>query len=152
MSLVKVNDYFEQESDSLFSNASKLVFSNENLPTHNYASKSYNSGMTQNQYLRSSNNDMDNVHGTGPGGMIVRGPPAGLTGLLNLGNTCYMNSAIQCLVHTPEFARYFCQDYHREINRQNPLGNVVSTLCWSCWCLNQSHFVWCLILFYTVQM
>lgn len=37
-----------------------------------------------------------------------------------------MNSAIQCLVHTPEFARYFQEDYHREINWQNPLGMVVS--------------------------
>ncbi|GJN25107.1 hypothetical protein PR202_gb12894 [Eleusine coracana subsp. coracana] len=120
MSLVKGNAFFDQESDSLFSNASKLGYSNENLPTQNYASRSYSSDMTQNLYFRSSNGDLDNVHGS----MTVRGQPVGLTGLLNLGNTCYMNSAIQCLVHTPEFARYFCQDYHREINRQNPLGNV----------------------------
>ncbi|KAL0460403.1 UNVERIFIED_CONTAM: Ubiquitin carboxyl-terminal hydrolase 5 [Sesamum latifolium] len=34
------------------------------------------------------------------------------------------SNAIQCLVHTPEFARYFREDYHQEINRQNPLGMV----------------------------
>ncbi|KAK4758907.1 hypothetical protein SAY87_020208 [Trapa incisa] len=57
-------------------------------------------------------------------GMSTRGSPAGITGLLNLGNTCFMNSAIQCLVHTPEFAKYFQEDYHQEINRQNPFGMV----------------------------
>ncbi|XP_071723308.1 ubiquitin carboxyl-terminal hydrolase 5-like [Rutidosis leptorrhynchoides] len=57
-------------------------------------------------------------------GVSTRGSSVGLTGLLNFGNTCFMNSAIQCLVHTPEFARYFREDYHQEINWHNPLGMV----------------------------
>ncbi|KAI3802030.1 hypothetical protein L1987_30153 [Smallanthus sonchifolius] len=57
-------------------------------------------------------------------GVSTRGSSGGLTGLLNFGNTCFMNSAIQCLVHTPEFARYFRADYQHEINWQNPLGLV----------------------------
>ncbi|CAN6362928.1 unnamed protein product [Urochloa humidicola] len=121
MSLVKGNDFFERDS-TLIADAPKSGLPNENFAANNYTSRSYNSSLTPNLYLQSPNGDLDNVHGSG--GMITRGSPLGLTGLLNLGNTCYMNSAIQCLVHTPQFTRYFCEDYHREINRQNPLGNV----------------------------
>ncbi|MBN3287879.1 UBP8 hydrolase, partial [Polyodon spathula] len=47
-----------------------------------------------------------------------------LTGLRNLGNTCYMNSILQCLCNTPRMAEYFHRNYYQDdINRSNFLGH-----------------------------
>ncbi|RHY87942.1 hypothetical protein DYB35_009117 [Aphanomyces astaci] len=47
----------------------------------------------------------------------------GSLGLINLGNTCYMNSALQCIVNTPLFVDYFLSGmYMDDINRTSTLG------------------------------
>ena len=46
-----------------------------------------------------------------------------LTGLRNLGNSCYMNSVLQCLLATAPLAKYILASYYLEdINKTNPLG------------------------------
>ncbi|OWZ12118.1 Ubiquitin-specific protease [Phytophthora megakarya] len=61
-----------------------------------------------------------------------RGRPEfeGVVGISNLGNTCFMNSMLQCLINTAPLREYFLKKdpetgtpfFTKEINRENPLG------------------------------
>jgi len=49
-----------------------------------------------------------------------------LTGLKNLGNTCYMNSILQCLSNTPQLTEYCISDkYKNNISRSNKTNGQV---------------------------
>ncbi|XP_064312394.1 ubiquitin carboxyl-terminal hydrolase 8 isoform X2 [Phalacrocorax carbo] len=55
---------------------------------------------------------------------VFGGSGPALTGLRNLGNTCYMNSILQCLCNAPHLADYFNRNlYQDDINRSNFLGH-----------------------------
>lgn len=47
----------------------------------------------------------------------------GLVGLQNLGNTCFMNTSLQCIANCYELSKYFLSDsYKKDINEDNPIG------------------------------
>jgi len=46
-----------------------------------------------------------------------------LIGLHNLGNSCYMNCTLQCLLHIPALNKFFLEGmFLKELNTSNKLG------------------------------
>ena len=43
-----------------------------------------------------------------------------------MGNTCYMNSSLQCLQNTPELSKYFLQDKHEQYKYKSSPGPLSS--------------------------
>ncbi|ETV64776.1 hypothetical protein H257_18410 [Aphanomyces astaci] len=57
------------------------------------------------------------------GGLNPALPRGGGVGLLNLGNTCYLNCAVQCLAATSAWRSYFVDKvYAKHVNRHNKMG------------------------------
>ena len=69
----------------------------------------------------SSVTSFHNAYSNGNRGTV--GSYFGMTGLDNMGNTCFMNSVLQCLANTRELRDFFLRGrFQKDLNRDNPLG------------------------------
>ena len=100
-----------------------LNFSGKTSKASNVATRSGALGQTNSQTNSGRNSPA-------PSGPITRGRAQrsgrtpGTIGMSNLGNTCYMNSALQCVRSVEELTKYFLSEAaEEELNRDNPLGN-----------------------------
>ncbi|TVY17333.1 putative ubiquitin carboxyl-terminal hydrolase 12, partial [Lachnellula arida] len=96
----------------------------------NYTSKSGKSTAALSRTGMSQSQPNSGRNSPAPSGPMTRGRTQksgkvpGTVGLSNLGNTCYMNSALQCVRSVEELTKYFLSGAAtNELNFENPLGN-----------------------------
>ena len=75
--------------------------------------------------LNSDSENLDDTYST----TDVKGP--GICGLRNIGNTCYFNAAMQCILHTPPLTTYFLssnwkKDYNQKSGKLEILESVAN--------------------------
>ncbi|OMH83045.1 Ubiquitin carboxyl-terminal hydrolase 4 [Zancudomyces culisetae] len=119
---VPMDDYEGDREESI-----RQLYDSDSGGENDSESEMYHKAPSTNmiEYTPRLNNNATGTSGVGEQGEKEKKKKKnmGLCGFRNLGNTCYMNSALQCLSNTWELTEYFLSGvYTREVNVTNPLG------------------------------
>lgn len=105
----------------------KAINAKPSPPANGFARPSFASSSYSNRYTADRNRGYNGYDSVGKG----RPEFAGVVGLQNLGNTCFLNSMLQCLINAYPLKDYFLRldddeektpSFTHDINADNPLG------------------------------
>lgn len=115
-------EWIDVESDRLASPGRFTLSSGDDAPEGNQKANGTANGdgkpKTQTQVKKAT--DASEAHGK-----VCTIPGYGACGLANLGNTCYVNSAIQCVSYLPLLRAYLLSAQYKvtgDLNKDNPIG------------------------------
>lgn len=131
-------NYNGKSTLSMFSlSQDQILVLDEEVSKNSYVSTSFRRSDNEKAIARRAAQSNEDESGRGSPALSTRSGPVtrgrsqkkrigrnvGVVGLNNLGNTCYMASALQCIRSVEELTKYFLvNEYKKEINANNPLG------------------------------